>query len=123
MPLDAPIALDQRKVLRLRTIAFAGDPPPACTLPEGATRAFNLMLRHGAEGELHARPIVGAMMLPARGQDAWFVFVVTGQVRVSRAGESRELAAGDYLLVPSTDARTILEGSGEIVTAKLTHAS
>ena len=123
VPLDAPIALDQQNVLRLRTIAFAGDPPPDCRLPEGPTRAFNLMLRDGVEGELHARPIVGAMMLPARGQDAWFVFVVSGQVRISRADESRELVAGDYLLIPSTDDRTILEGGGEIVTAKLTSAS
>jgi environmental stress-induced protein Ves len=122
VPLDAPVALNQQHILRLRTIAFAGDPPPECALPEGATRAFNLMLRRGAEGELHARPIVGAMMLPARGQDAWFVFVVSGQLRVSRAGDSRELAADDYLLIPSTDERAILEGGGEIVTAKLIDA-
>jgi environmental stress-induced protein Ves len=122
VPLDVPIVLDEQHVLRLRTIAFAGNPPPECKLPDGATRAFNLMLRGTAHGELHARPIVGAMMLPARGQDAWFVFVVSGQVRVSRAGESHELVAGDYLLIPSTDDRTILEGGGEIVTAKLIDA-
>jgi environmental stress-induced protein Ves len=125
-PLDAAIRVTegdgrQRDVLRHQTLAFAGAPPLDCHLPDGPTRAFNLMLREGFEGELLARPIVGSMMLPAYGGATWFVLAVTGRMRVTRADEARQLDAGDYLgLPPAKDGeRTLLEGHGEVVLVRL----
>lgn len=121
-PLDAPVALrfpDGREScpLRLAVARFDGSQPPHARLVDGPTRAFNLMLRDDAEGELIARPLNGAMLLPAA--DArWFLYVLAGQAELRADDETLRAAQGDAAWV-EPGGRLRIEGGGEIVLVRL----
>jgi uncharacterized protein len=125
VPLDAPIHLrfeEQRDiaVLRLSVVRFDGADAPHAHLPEGPTRAFNLMLRGDAEGELIARPLNGSMWLPRREGWRWFVHLLAGRAEVL-AGEARmALDVGASLWIDArSDERVRIEGGGELVLVQL----
>ena len=124
-PLDAPLRLrigadDERSLLRLQVVAFDGAVPTHVTLPEGPTRAFNLMLRGEAQGELLARPLNGAMWLPARVGWHWFVNVLSGRAHVQVNEESMELAAGANVWIDAQPGERVhLHGGGELILVQL----
>ncbi|PWK92114.1 HutD/Ves family protein [Fulvimonas soli] len=124
-PLDAPLALrfpDGREqvLLRLAVARFDGADAPQARLPEGPTRAFNLMLRGTAQGELIARPLNGAMLLPAEPGRRWFAHLLAGRAAVEAGAERAALAPGDSLWIEAPPGgRVRLEGGGELVLAKL----
>jgi environmental stress-induced protein Ves len=124
-PLDAPLRLrfgadDERSLLRLQVAAFDGAAPTCVALPEGATRAFNLMLRGEAQGELIARPLNGVMWLPARAGWLWFVHVLSGHAQVQVNEESMELAAGANLWIDAQSGERVrIHGGGELVLVQL----
>lgn len=123
--LDAPVRLrfddkHERSLLRLQVTHFEGADAPHATLPEGATRAFNLMLRGDAQGELIARPLNGSMWLPARESWCWFVHMLGGRADVHADGEHAELAAGANLWINAQPGeRVCIEGGGELVLVNL----
>lgn len=122
VPLDAAMELrfpDGRAQIanRFGVLRFAGAPAPLGILPEGATRDFNLMLRHGARGELFARTLVDSMVLPPETGARWLVYLHRGSAAVS-AGDARlDLAPDDAALLVGE--RAVIEGAGELVLAKL----
>jgi uncharacterized protein len=119
--LDAPIHLhfdDQRDValLRLSVTHFDGADAPHAHLPEGPTRAFNLMLRGDAQGSLLARPLNGSMWLPVRESWIWFVHVLSGQAEVQAGDEHLRIDAGSSLWINAhASDRVRIEGGGELV--------
>lgn len=124
-PLDAPLRLrfgvdDERPLLRLNVIAFDGAQAPYVTLPEGTTRAFNLMLRGDAQGELIARPLNGAMWLPVRAGWRWFAHLLSGRAQVQASDESTALAAGANLWIDAKPGESVrIHGGGELVLVQL----
>lgn len=123
-PLDVSLRLhfpDGRDVTlnRLQVLAFDGDPPPRCELPDGPGRDVNLMLRDGAAGTLIARPLTGSMLLPGDGAQRWFAWLPTGHARLAQGADSLELAAGEAAWVEPGGENARLEGAGEIVLARL----
>ncbi|GFZ95445.1 HutD/Ves family protein [Dyella caseinilytica] len=123
--LDAPIHLhfgDQRDVslLRLSVTHFDGADAPHAQLPEGPTRAFNLMLRGDAEGNLIARPLNGSMWLPARESWPWFVYLLSGQAEVRVEDEQMNIEAGSSLWIDALPRQRIrIEGGGELLLVQL----
>ncbi|KRE88411.1 hypothetical protein ASG87_07315 [Frateuria sp. Soil773] len=124
-PLDAPLELafpagGKRLLPRLAVHAFDGADAPFAELPEGPARAFNLMLRGDARAELIARPLHGAMVLPAAAGGRWFVHLPAGQAEVRADAEAAMLAAGGSLWIDAQPGQRLrIEGGGEIVLAKL----
>ena len=115
-PLDACLDLrfaDARQIrlARLEVARFGGEPPPFAELPEGPTRAFNLMTRDWP-AILLARTMVDTLLLPAA--TAWLVHGVAGTIDVCGGAGKRglPLRAGETAHVEG-EAR--LEGQGEIV--------
>jgi uncharacterized protein len=125
VPLDEPIRLrfgDQRDVdlLRLSVTHFDGTDAPHAQLLEGSTRAFNLMLRGEAEGELIARPLNGSMWLPRREGWRWFVHLLGGRAEVHMGDACRAVDAGANLWIDALSGeRTRIEGGGELVLVQL----
>jgi uncharacterized protein len=125
VPLDAPIRLrfrNQRDVdlLRLSVTHFDGSDAPNALLLEGPTRAFNLMLRSGVEGELIARPLNGSMWLPLREGRRWFVHLLGGRAEVHVSDARHDIAAGDSLWIDAqAGERVRIEGGGELVLIQL----
>jgi uncharacterized protein len=123
--LDAPIRLhfdDQRDValLRLSVTHFDGVDAPHAHLLEGPTRAFNLMLRGDAQGNLLARPLNGSMWLPVRESWVWFVHVLSGQAEVQAENERISVEAGAHLWVDARPGERVrIEGGGELILAHL----
>jgi len=123
--LDAPVHLrfgDQHELslLRLQVTRFDGADAPHATLPEGATRAFNLMLRGDAQGELLARPLNGSMWLPSRETWCWLVHMLAGRAEIEAGGERIELDAGANVWVETQPGERIrIEGGGELVMVHL----
>lgn len=123
--LDAPLNLhfgDGRHVelLRLGVTHFDGAEAPHASLPQGATRAFNVMLRGGAHGEMIARPLNGNMWLPVRVQSCWFAHLLSGRadVRVDDGREALE-PAGSMWIDARPGERVRIEGAGELVLVQL----
>lgn len=128
VPLDADLLLDDsagergRRVPRLGVAHLAvGD--PAQVSPHGdPTRVFSLALRDGAHGELLARPLLGSMLLFAAPGERWFVYPVAGRATL-RSGEASltlEVNAPAWVtFTPDAGERAVLEGSGEIVLARM----
>lgn len=121
-PLDAPVTLHfphdrEQLLLRLAVARFDGDEPPHASLADGPTRAFNLMLRDDAEGELIARPLNGAMLLPAEGAH-WFVHMLAGQAELRADQESLLVSQGESVWVEPRR-RLRIDGGGEIVLVRL----
>lgn len=126
VPLDAPITLrfdDQREVslLRLSVTHFDGADAPHAQLPEGATRAFNLMLRGEAKGELIARPLNGSMWLPRRDGWRWFVHLLGGRADVQVGDDHAGMEVGASVWIDAQPGERIrIEGGGELVLVQLT---
>ncbi|MGO4704023.1 HutD/Ves family protein [Dyella sp. 2RAB6] len=120
--LDAPLALsfagNERQALRLAVIRFDGADAPHARLTDGPTRAFNLMLRDGAEGELIARPLNGAMVLPPSADAHWFLYLLAGQAELRTSGESLRATQGESVWIEATGTLRI-EGGGELVLARI----
>ncbi|HET6912640.1 MAG TPA: HutD family protein [Rhodanobacteraceae bacterium] len=122
VPLDAPMELrfpdgQVQRTNRFGVLRFAGAPAPYGVLPEGPTRDFNLMLRHGARGELFARTLVDSMVLPPEADARWLVYLHRGSATISTGATRLELAADDAAVLAG--ARAVIEGAGELVVAKL----
>ena len=126
--LDAPLQLrfdDGRDVslLRLSATHFDGADTPHASLPDGPTRAFNLMLRGTAEGELIARPLNGSMWLPLRERWRWFVHLLGGHAEVQAGDERIDMDAGSNLWIDAqAGERLRIEGGGELVLVQLATA-
>lgn len=125
VPLDAPIQLrfdDTRttSLLRLAVARFDGADAPYALLPEGPTRAFNLMLRGTAQGELIARPLNGGMWLPLRAGWRWFLHVLGGHARIHTKDEHLPADAGDNCWIDAQPGERVrIEGGGELVLVQL----
>ena len=101
----------QVRLARLEVARFAGDPPPFAELPEGPTRAFNLMTRDWP-AILLARTMVDSLLLPAA--PAWLLHGVAGDIAVyeTAGGQGLPLRTGESIQV---EGQARLEGQGEIV--------
>lgn len=125
-PLDGGLRLDftdgrQLSARRLQVLHFDGDPAPACQLPDGAGRDFNLMLREGADGELLVRPLAGGMVLLPRTGTRWFVYVLAGQASLTADAEHLALGTGAAAWAdPTSGSRVVIDGGGEIVLVRVT---
>jgi uncharacterized protein len=123
--LDAPVQLRfddgrERALLRLSVTHFDGADAPHVSLPDGTTRAFNLMLRGVAEGQLIARPLNGSMWLPVREQWLWFVHLLSGNAHLQAGDEQSELKAGSSVWIDAQPGERIrLEGGGELLLLQL----
>lgn len=123
--LDAPLTLrfpdgTARQLLRLGIARFDGGAAPRAELTDGPTRAFNLMLRDGIEGELVVRPLTGAMLLPASSASHWFVHLLAGRAQIHAGPEATAVAQGESLWIDAhTGERLRLDGGGEIVLVRL----
>jgi environmental stress-induced protein Ves len=124
--LDAPINLqftNQRELalLRLSVTHFDGADAPHARLPEGPTRAFNLMLRGDAQGELIARPLNGGMWLPSRAGWLWFVHVLSGRADVQVEDERCSMEVGASMWIDALASQHVrIEGGGELILAQVT---
>ncbi|HTV85691.1 MAG TPA: HutD family protein [Dyella sp.] len=125
VPLDAPIQLrfddsHTTNLLRLAVARFDGANAPYALLPEGPTRAFNLMLRGVAQGELIARPLNGGMWLPLRAGWRWFVHVLGGHAHIDANGEQLAAEGGANVWIDAQPGERVrIEGGGELVLVQL----
>ena len=124
VPLDAAMELrfpdgHAQRAHRFGVLRFAGAPAPFGILPEGATRDFNLMLRHGASGELFARTLVDSMVLPAESGARWLIYLHRGAATLVAGGAALQLAPEDAALLGMNGGRAVIEGAGELVLVKL----
>lgn len=123
VPLDAPIALAfsdgrEKPLLRLESFRFDGEDAPRALLGDGPTRAFNLMLRDDTEGELIARPLNGAMLLPIATDARWFFHLLAGRAEL-RIGDESIQAEQDASIWIGTTGTLRIEGGGEVVLVRL----
>jgi len=110
-------------LLRLSVAHFDGADAPYALLPEGATRAFNLMLRGTMEGELIARPLNGSMWLPLRAGWQWFAHLLGGRADIQAGDEHMTIDAGSNLWIDAQPGdRVRIEGGGELVLVQLATA-
>jgi uncharacterized protein len=125
VPLDAPVQLrfdDQRSttLLRLSVTHFDGADAPHAYLPDGPTRAFNLMLRGTAQGELLARPLNGNMWLPLRAGWRWYVHMLGGRAEIQAGDERTTVDAGSHIWIDAQPGERVhIEGGGELVMVQL----
>lgn len=127
VPLDAPMTLRfsggaTLHARRFEKLEFDGSPAPTGSLPEGATRDFNLMLRGDARAELLARTLAGSMLLPDEPGIRWLAYLDSGHARLSAGtDETVTLNPHDVALVTpgGPPQRTLIEGAGEVVLVKL----
>lgn len=106
---DAPA----RTLARLQVLRFAGSPAPYAELPDGPVRVFNLITRE-CEATLLARPLVGALLLPAA--PLWLVHALAGGMRLQREGRTLALEAGATARLAG-GAR--LDGQGEVLLVRV----
>lgn len=98
-------------------LRFAGERDVSAHLIHGPTTDFNLMWRRDAiDAQLMHRPIVGSMLFFGEPGVTWLLYVLAGQVR-SSAGT---LDMGDAALLRADSGRTVIDGGGELLIAKLT---
>jgi environmental stress-induced protein Ves len=125
-PLDGGLLLDfadgrHMAAQRLQVLHFDGDPPPACRLPDGPGRDFNLMLRDGFDGALLLRPLLGRMLLSPQPATRWFVYLLAGSATLAADDERLIVAAGEAAWAcPVADSRVTIDGAGEIALVRLT---
>lgn len=121
--LDVDALPAQRLSRRFAQLAFPGEAAVQCRLLAGPTRDFNVMTRRGAiRAEVHARPLVDAMLLHGAPGDSWLIHVHAGAAAVQRGDARLDAAVGDTLRVGfGEDARerAILTGAGEVVLVRL----
>lgn len=124
--LDAPMQCRfqdgrERLLHRLQVMHFDGTDAPRVSLLEGPTRAFNLMLRGSANGELIARPLHGSMWLPTRPPCRWFVHMLAGHARLRVEDEYAEITAMSHTWIDAHPGERVgIEGGGELVLVQLT---
>nr|WP_277344504.1 HutD family protein [Oleiagrimonas sp. C23AA] len=122
VPLDAPLTLhhdDQPSpVARLAVHRFDGAGRTRCELPQGPSRAFNLMLRHGHRAQLLARPLLGTQWLPPA---RWLVYLAAGRAQLSEADGDRLTLDTDQpvWVQPGAGRRVLIDGAGDLVLARL----
>lgn len=127
VPLDSAMILrfpdgSEQSARRFGSLRFDGSPAPSACLPEGATRDFNLMLRHGARADVHPRTLVDSMILPGDPKDRWLVYLDAGDAIIAADGVAPvPLHPGDAALVGPTagSAQVAVRGGGEILLARL----
>lgn len=123
--LDAPVQLHfgndrELSLLRLQVTQFDGADASSIAIPDGPTRAFNLMLRGDAQGELIARPLNGSMWLPTRASWRWFIYVLSGRTDVKTEHESAEISGGANLWIDAQPGERVrIEGGGELILVQL----
>jgi environmental stress-induced protein Ves len=127
VPLDAALRVEDnggrwRDIYRHQNVTFDGRPEFAFHLPEGPTRICMLMLRDGFDGDLHLRPLVGSMLLPSFGSAHWVGHMLNGSARLQRGAAECLLEPGDSFNLPAgnTHERTMLEGNGNVLLARVT---
>lgn len=118
---DAPaMRLDQR----FQRIHFSGEAVVHCRLLAGPTRDFNVMTARGrATAEIHARPLVGTMLVFAESDCTWLIHVLAGQASARVSDQALAAACGETLIIDAATAtreRIVIEGSGELVLVKFT---
>lgn len=96
-------------------VAFAGERAVHCSLIDGPTHDFNVMVRRDrvAAQVLH-RPLVGSMVFFREPGVSWAIYLLAGGARSK--DQDLVLAPGDTLLLESdgaTSSRHIVEGAGE----------
>jgi len=107
-------------LLRMQVTHFDGADAPYATLPEGPTRAFNLMLRGDVQGELMARPLNGSMWLPARASTRWFAHLLGGRAEVQLNDERLAISTGANVWIDAQPGERVrIEGGGELVLVQL----
>jgi environmental stress-induced protein Ves len=123
--LDAPVQLrfgdePELSLLRLQVTAFDGAEAPTVTLPEGAPRAFNVMLRGDAQGKLIARPLNGSMWLPSNAPWHWLVHVLSGRAEIQVNAERDEFATDANVWIDAQPGeRVMISGGGELILVQL----
>lgn len=118
---DAPaMRLDQR----FQRIHFSGEAVVQCRLLAGPTRDFNVMTVRGrATAEIHARPLIGTMLVFAESDCTWLIHVLAGQASARVSDQALAAACGETLIIDAATAtreRIVIEGSGELVLVKFT---
>lgn len=121
--LDVDALPAQRLSRRFAQLAFPGEAAVQCRLLAGPTRDFNVMTRRGAvRAEVHARPLVDAMLLHGAPDDSWLIHVHAGAAAVQRGDARLDAAVGDTLHVGFGEdhhERAILTGAGEVVLVRI----
>jgi environmental stress-induced protein Ves len=125
VPLDGPVDITfpdgrTQHLDRFAIAHFDHLNDPATCLSESPTRTFNLKLRKGAQGELIARPLNGAMVLLAPTGWRWFVLLLSGQANVTADHRSQVMSSNDMLWIDPIPGQPVrIEGGGELVLARL----
>jgi environmental stress-induced protein Ves len=116
---DAPAIRMER---RFQHIHFAGEDRVMCRLLAGPTRDFNVMCdRSSTHAEVHARPLIGTMLVFAEPGASWLVHVLGGSCVFRGNEQSIAAESGDTTLIESTaHQRIVIEGSGELILVKFT---
>lgn len=113
-----PARLDQR----FQRIHFSGEANVQCHLLAGPTRDFNVMTaRDQISAEIHARPLMGTMLVFVEPKSFWLIHVFAGQALVRDDNQSLSAECGETLILEQpTDQRerVVIEGSGELVLVK-----
>ena len=118
---DAPaIRLDRR----FQRIHFPGEAAVDCRLLAGPTHDFNVMTARGrATAEIHARPLIGTMLVFAETNCTWLIHVFAGQASARSSDQVLTAECGETLILdaPASEReRIVLDGSGELVLVKFT---
>ena len=110
---------------RFQRIHFNGEAAVHCRLLAGPTRDFNVMTTRGrATAEIHARPLLGTMLVFAESDCTWLIHVFAGQASARGSDQSLAAACGETVVIDAAGAtreRIVIEGSGELVLVKFTH--
>lgn len=97
-------------------VRFSGEREVSAHLLHGPTTDFNLMWRREViDAQLMHRPLVGSMLFFGEIGVTWAIYVLAGEVRTA-AGP---LEMGDAALLRADTGRTVMNGGGELLIAKL----
>ncbi|MHA6204289.1 HutD family protein [Dyella soli] len=125
VPLDAAVEVTfadgrTQQLNRLQMAGFDRANDPETCIPAAATRAFNLKLKDGVQGELIARPLNGAMVLVAPQGWRWFVLLLSGGANVIADHRSQVMSPDDMLWIDPIPGHPVrIEGGGELVLARV----
>lgn len=91
----------------------------------GPCRVFNAFARRGQwDADLWLRPLVGSMFLFPDPGTAWAIWVESGRAELRQGGQRAQLTPEAIALVGADrDGRVAIEGSGELVLARLRRLS
>lgn len=100
---------------------FAGEEAVTGDPVGGRAVALNLMWRRDAiEAEVLHRPLVGPMLFFADEDEAWLIYMISGQGRFDTASGLPPLAQGDAaVLAAPARRRFLLDGGGELLAMRL----